>query len=115
MRNLNASTKLQWTILGNTDLMTHERHEHLDHFIPAYSNTKKIKRIHSHAHGHSHGHAHGHSHEEDSHWFKATLGLVWGIGLLILSIASFNLPFFVYAILTALTSLMTLYLGHRVY
>ncbi|MDI1353119.1 MAG: HAD-IC family P-type ATPase [bacterium] len=46
---------------------------------------------------------------------KAALGLTWGIGLLILSIVSFNIPMIAYYIITALTALITLYLGNRVY
>lgn len=69
-----------------------------------------------HDHGHSHDHHdHGHSHGHDNHWLKATLGLIWGVGLLILSIASFNIPMIAYYVLTGLTTLMTFYLGSSIY
>ncbi|WP_298624652.1 cation-translocating P-type ATPase [uncultured Legionella sp.] len=82
----------------------HHKHNHHDH-------------DHSHNHGHDHAHSHGHhhGHEHDNHWLKATLGLIWGAGLLILAIASFNIPALAYYTITGLTTLMTLYLGSTVY
>ncbi|MDR3503175.1 MAG: HAD-IC family P-type ATPase [Legionella sp.] len=80
------------------------------------SKQKKNKTHHHHHehdhHGHSHDH-HGHHHE--NHWLKATLGLLWGVGLLVLSVAGFSIPIGAYYAITGLTSLMTLYLGHTVY
>lgn len=74
---------------------------------------------HSHNHGHGHSHNHGHDHSDEdgheNHWLKAALGLIWGIGLLALSIASFNIPLTAYILITGLTTLMTLYLGYNVY
>lgn len=92
---------------------------------------KKKKKGHNHSHGHSHAHghthdhahphhshshhSHGHGHGHENHWLKATLGLLWGVGLLIIAIGSFNIPLIAYYIITGLTTLMTLYLGYTVY
>ncbi|WP_273198175.1 MULTISPECIES: heavy metal translocating P-type ATPase [Legionella] len=84
-------------------------HEH-DH-----SHDHEHDHSHDHAHGHSHDHEHGHSHGHENHWLKAALGLIWGVGLLALSIASFNIPLIAYLLITGLTTLMTLYLGYNVY
>lgn len=81
---------------------------------------------HEHEHGHEHHeHEHGHhehehrEHEHDdnniNHWLKAGIGLVVGIGLLILSIASFNIPMIAYYLITGFSALVTLYLGYKVY
>ena len=84
---------------------------------------------HDHAHGHQHDHAHGHQddhahghqdehshgHQHENHWLKAALGLTSGIGLLVLSLASFNIPMLAYYIITGLSTLMSLYLGSTVY
>ncbi|PWY55474.1 HAD family hydrolase [Legionella qingyii] len=78
---------------------------------------------HSHGHGHSHGHKHphGHSHHthdsdgDENHWLKAALGLIWGIGMLVIAVGSFNIPMIAYYVITGLTTLMTLYLGYSVY
>ena len=85
------------------------------------SKQKKNKMHHAHSH-HSHSHHHGHSHDHhhhahhhENHWLKATLGLLWGVGLLVLSVGGFSIPITAYYALTGLTSLMTLYLGHSVY
>ncbi|KTD54586.1 cation transport ATPase [Legionella sainthelensi] len=104
-----------------------------EHPVPIKKRKKKSKHNHSHhhAHGHcpdqcqnhspdhnhahSHGHTHDHVHGHENHWFKAALGLLWGIGLLALSIASFNIPMTAYYVITGLTTLMTLYLGRTVY
>ncbi|MFJ1266987.1 heavy metal translocating P-type ATPase [Legionella lytica] len=77
----------------------HDKHNHHNH-------------SHDH-HGHSHDHHHGDHHE--NHWLKATLGLLWGVGLLVLSVGGFSIPIAAYYAITGLTSLMTLYLGHTVY
>ena len=68
---------------------------------------------HDHDHDHDHDHHHGHSHE--NHWLKAPLGLLWGVGVLAISIASSNIPMIAYYAITGLTTLMTLYLGNNVY
>ncbi|USQ14699.1 cation-translocating P-type ATPase [Legionella lytica] len=73
---------------------------------------------HHHSHGHDHhGHSHDHHehHHHENHWLKAAVGLLWGVGLLVLSVAGFSLPIAAYYAITGLTSLMTLYLGHTVY
>ncbi|MFI4963535.1 MAG: heavy metal translocating P-type ATPase, partial [Legionellales bacterium] len=46
---------------------------------------------------------------------KAALGLIWGIGLLVLSMGIFSIPLTAYYVITGLTTLMTLYLGRSVY
>ncbi|CAM4508639.1 MAG: Potassium-transporting ATPase ATP-binding subunit [Legionella sp.] len=80
----------------------------------AHNHHKHSHHNHSHDHhGHSHDHHHGDHH--DNHWFKATLGLVWGASLLVLSVGGFSIPIAAYYAITGLTSLMTLYLGHTVY
>ncbi len=88
----------------------HPTHKSKDtHLHPIKKHPKKAKHDHSHGHGHHHGHHH------ENHWIKAALGLIWGIGLLVLSIGTFNIPLVAYYVITGLTSLMTLYLGHTVY
>lgn len=109
---------------------------HQDHLSPSKTvvpkkNRKKTKHDHAHNgqahhghthHGHTHhahahhGHAHhGHTHGDDNHWLKAALGVIWGIGMLVIAVASFNIPMIAYYIITGLTTLMTLYLGYTVY
>lgn len=88
----------------------HKHHVHTSK--PTHPDLIK-KHIKKPKHDHSHEHHHGHHHE--NHWTKAALGLIWGIGLLIISIGSFNIPIAAYYVITGLTSLMTLYLGHTVY
>lgn len=68
-----------------------------------------------HSHSHTHGHGHDHTHGHENHWLKAALGLLWGVGLLIIAIGSFNIPLIAYYIITGLTTLMTLYLGYTIY
>lgn len=80
---------------------THHHHKHDHH-------------NHSHDH-HGHNHAHHHGHHHENHWLKAALGLLWGAGLLVLSVAGFSIPITAYYAITGFTSLMTLYLGHNVY
>lgn len=96
-------------------------HAHADSHTQSPDHGQGHVHSHEHGHGHSHGHGHGHGHghsDEDgheNHWLKAALGLIWGIGLLALSIASFNIPLTAYILITGLTTLMTLYLGYNVY
>ncbi len=90
--------------------LEHEEHEHHKESSHSHSD-KKQKKEHPHHH-HHHGHNH---HEHDNHWLKATLGLLWGVGLLVLAIASFNIPILAYYAITGFTTLMTLYLGSSVY
>lgn len=93
-------------------------HEHSekkpqDHFKKD-THTHDQKKAVTHDH-HHHGHAHDHSHSHENHWLKAALGLIWGIGLIALSLTTFNIPLIVYFAITGLTTLMTLYLGFNVY
>jgi Cu2+-exporting ATPase len=103
-------------------------HGHSHDHSHGHSHDHSHGHSHDHSHGHSHDHSHGCSHEDphecshdhehhghDNHWLKAALGLVWGVGLLVLSLASFNIPMIAYYVITGLTTLMTLYLGHTVY
>ncbi|CAM2852971.1 cation transport ATPase [Legionella steigerwaltii] len=93
-------------------------HDHSHDHAHDHSHGHAHDHSHGHAHDHSHGHAHDHSdghHGHENHWLKAALGLIWGIGLIALSIASFNIPLTAYILITGLTSLMTLYLGYNVY
>lgn len=68
---------------------------------------------HSH-NGHHHGHSHGH-HHHDNHWLKASLGLIWGLLLLGIAIATPAISALSYSVLTVVSTLMTLYLGRSVY
>ncbi len=68
--------------------------------------------LHDHDCHHEH---HEHESHHENHWLKAALGTASGIGLLLLSLASFNIPIIAYSLITGLSTLMTLYLGHRVY
>lgn len=101
--------------INHSDDAPREEHHAHDH-DSAHSTHKKHKekKKHEHAHG-DHNHDHHHDHEHENHWLKAGLGILWGIGLLVLSIASFNIPAIAYYAITGLTSLMTLYLGYSVY
>ena len=90
-------------------------HKHSHDHGHEHSHDHGHEHSHDHDHEHSHDHGHEHSHGHDNHWLKATLGLIWGVGLLILSIASFNIPMIAYYVITGLTTLMTFYLGSTVY
>jgi len=70
---------------------------------------------HHHDHDHDHDHDHHHDHSHENHWLKATLGLLWGVGMLAISLASSNIPMLAYYAITGLTTLMTFYLGNNVY
>ena len=61
------------------------------------------------------GHTHDHGHTHENHWFKALFGLLWGAGILAISISGLFLPFMAYLALTGLSSLVTLYLGRKMY
>jgi Cu2+-exporting ATPase len=102
---------------GHEEHSHHSKSEHSNHGKKKKKKTKHSHAHHGHGHSHNHGHDHGHhhGHEHENHWLKATLGLVWGAGLLILAIASFNIPVMAYYAITGLTTLMTLYLGSKVY
>ncbi len=91
---------------------SHEKHSHEKHSHEKHSHEKHSHEKHHHDEDSHHSHDE-HSHE--NHWLKAALGLVWGVGLLVLSIASFNIPVIAYYIITGLTTLMTFYLGYNVY
>ena len=68
----------------------------------------------AHSENCSHDH-HDHHDHHDNHWLKAGIGLVCGIGLLIMSVASVNIPMIAYYLITGGSALVTLYLGHKVY
>ncbi|CAM2835502.1 heavy metal translocating P-type ATPase [Legionella worsleiensis] len=100
----------------------HAHHSPVKQTKQTKTHSKKTKKTHHHNHNHNHNHSHSHSHSHhhdhdhhENHWLKASLGLIWGIGLLILSIASLNIPLIAYYVITGLTALMTLYLGWSVY
>lgn len=88
-------------------------HEHSHHEHAHHEHTHHGHSHHEHVH-HEHAH-HEHAHHHDNHWLKAGLGLIWGLGLLILSMTGLNLPILLYYTLTGLTTLMTFYLGKTVY
>lgn len=90
---------------GNQDHEHHHTHEH-DH---------DHDHEHDHEHHHEHHHDHEHAHAQDNHRLKAGIGLLCGIGLLALSIISFNIPMLFYYILTGFSTLLTFYLGQTVY
>lgn len=134
--NIVVSETIEKEALSDEEELVCENHQHTsstEQHYPIKKHKKKSKHnsSHKHAHGHcpdhcqdhfhnhnhdlSHGHAHGHTHSHENHWLKAALGLIWGIGLLALSIASFNIPMTAYYVITGLTTLMTLYLGYTVY
>lgn len=74
----------------------------------------------SHDHHDHHDHPdhpdhHDHHDHHDRHWLKAGIGLVFGLGLLVLSVASFNIPMIAYYLITGFSAVVTLYLGHKVY
>ncbi|KTD61336.1 heavy metal translocating P-type ATPase [Legionella shakespearei] len=96
------------------DALIEDQYEHSHDSDHSTHKKHKKKKKHEHAHG-DHNHDHHHDHEHENHWLKAGLGILWGVGLLVLSIASFNIPAIAYYAITGLTSLMTLYLGYSVY
>ncbi|HAT8642247.1 TPA: HAD-IC family P-type ATPase [Legionella pneumophila] len=109
-QGLTVTDMMETEVLQDIEPMEHHHPTHKSknaHLHPIKKHQKKAK------HDHSHGDHHGHHHE--NHWIKAALGLIWGIGLLVLSIGTFNIPLVAYYVITGLTSLMTLYLGHTVY
>lgn len=79
--------------------------------VPSQDQNTHLQSNHCH-HGHCH---HNHPHHHENHRNKAALGLVWGIGMLIIAIGSFNIPLLAYLAITFSSTLMTLYLGSRVY
>jgi Cu2+-exporting ATPase len=94
----------------------HCAHDHCTNHAHIHQHKKRRKHSHDH-HEHSHEHSHGaHDHDHhENHWLKAGIGLFWGLGLLILSLVSFNIPLIAYLVLTGLTTLVTLYLGSSIY
>lgn len=100
---------------GHSHGHEHEHeHEHQcshTHQHDSSNHEKKPTKESNHTHAHDHGHAHNH----ENHWLKAGVGLVFGVGLLILSLASLNIPLIAYYIITGLTTLVSLYLGKNVY
>ncbi|KTD53678.1 cation transport ATPase [Legionella santicrucis] len=134
--HITVSETIEKEALSDEEEIVYEAHQHTsstEPLSPLKKRKKKSKHNHSHnhAHGHcpdhcqnhshdhnhalAHDHNHGHAHGHENHWLKAALGLIWGIGLLALSIVSFNIPMTAYYVITGLTTLMTLYLGHTVY
>ncbi len=111
-QGLSVIDMMEVEVLQDIEKIEHRHPTHKSkntHLHPIKKHQKKAKHDHSHGHGHHHGHHH------ENHWIKAALGLIWGIGLLVLSIGTFNIPLVAYYVITGLTSLMTLYLGHTVY
>lgn len=111
-QGLSVIDMMEVEVLQDIEKIEHHHPTHKSkntHLHPVKKHQKKAKHDHSHGHGHHHGHHH------ENHWIKAALGLIWGIGLLVLSIGTFNIPLVAYYVITGLTSLMTLYLGHTVY
>lgn len=80
----------------------HEHHHDCDH-----------EHHHECEHGHQYGCSHGLHHE--NHWNKAGLGLLWGIGLLLISIGGFNIPLIANYLIAGLNVLVTAYVGRTVY
>ncbi|WP_064088249.1 HAD-IC family P-type ATPase [Legionella feeleii] len=70
---------------------------------------------HKHHGKHDHHKHHDHHDHHDRHWLKAAVGLVYGVGLLTLFVAGINIPMLAYYLITGSSTLVTLYLGHRVY
>lgn len=113
------SEMMEIEALEDEEEIAHESHAHDHGHSDAHDHAHSDAHDHydspAHDHAHSDAHGHGHSHYHDNHWLKAALGLVWGAGLLVLSIASLNIPIIAYYVITGLTTLMTLYLGRTVY
>jgi Cu2+-exporting ATPase len=61
-----------------------------------------------------HDHHEHHEHHEH-HWLKAAIGIISGAGLLLLSILSLNIPMIIYYVITGIYTLITLYLGYKIY
>lgn len=71
---------------------------------------------HSHCeHAHDHSSEKPHQHTHDNHWLKAGIGLLWGLGLLILSLTGITLPLIAYYLITAVTTAISLYVGSTVF
>lgn len=135
--NVPISSKIEHEILEDTELDSHQSCHNED----SKDNTSNHHHdhCHDHAHHHEHNHCHnhtehakdegdkkehthehchensGHTHIHDRHWLKAGIGLVFGIGLLALSFFTLNIPLIAYYIITGLSSIVTLFLGYKVY
>lgn len=111
-QGLSVIDMMEVEVLQDIEKIEHHHPTHKSKNTPLHPIKKHQKKA---KHDHSHGHGHHHGHHHENHWIKAALGLIWGIGLLVLSIGTFNIPLVAYYVITGLTSLMTLYLGHTVY
>ena len=103
-------------ICAHAQNCSHDHHDHHDH----HKHDKKHKNHNHDKHKNNHKNHNHHSHDKhddhhDYHKLKAGIGLVCGIGLLVLSVASFNIPLIAYYIITGFSTLVTLFLGYKVY
>jgi Cu2+-exporting ATPase len=84
-----------------------EEHDH-------HSHPEDKTQAESHAHKHpKHGHHHHHHHH--NHWLKALIGIVWGLGLLVVSMLNLNIPQIALYCMIGATALTTFYLGSSIY
>ncbi|STX44891.1 cation transport ATPase [Legionella donaldsonii] len=97
----------------------HGQHDHHKHHGQHDHHKHHGQHDHHKHHGqhdhHKHHGEHDHHGHHDRHWLKAAVGLVYGIGLLTLFVAGINIPMLAYYLITGSSTLVTLYLGHRVY
>ena len=66
-------------------------------------------------HKHQDHHDHDHDHDSHNHWTKAGIGLVFGLGMLGLSLSGLAIPASIYFLLTGVSALLTFYIGQSVY
>lgn len=89
--------------------------ENIEHEVLQDEKQFKIRCAHDETCSHDHQNHQDHEDHHDRHWLKAGVGLVCGMGMLIVSVASFNIPMAAYYLITGFSALVTLYLGHKVY
>ncbi len=114
-----AKEKEEWRRIFNENNITLKKNIEYE----VLEDQESVKIHCEHAKGCSRDHQHHHPHQanddhhahHDNHWVKAGIGLVFGIGLLILSALSLNIPIIAYYLTTIFSTLVTLYLGHKVY
>lgn len=121
----NHHNSVQTNLLCQTNLSASEFDESIHKILSNHDVTLshaiefEDMQIDENAHVHSHNCCdHGHDHDDentDNHWLKAAIGLLYGIGLLGLSIFSGGLPIAASIAINIISTALTLYLGANVY
>lgn len=101
-------------ITQKTEHGTLEEHEHSTEGCHHGHSCAHDDPVDSHKHGHQHGHKHN-NHKHENHRLKAALGIVFGLGLLILSLTGFNIPINILYFLNGTSALLSVYLAKNLY